>query len=87
MVTPYQGQVQMLKQHLSDTDIFDTLDYAESVRTIDSWQGRECGVVIISTVRSNEAKKMGFLKKLRRLNVALTRAQHGLIVVGNADTL
>lgn len=43
--------------------------------------------MIFSTVRSNEINNIGFLRNERRTNVALTRAQHGLIIVGNAKTL
>jgi len=60
---------------------------SENVRTIDSWQGREKEFMIFSAVRCNDKKKIGFLENYRRINVALTRAQHGLIIVGNAETL
>ena len=84
LISPYSGQVQMLKQVLKKNDLTNEM---ELVKTIDSWQGRECGVVMFSTVRSNIDNVIGFLENLRRLNVALTRAQRGLIVVGNAETL
>jgi regulator of nonsense transcripts 1 len=60
---------------------------SENVRTIDSWQGREKEFMIFSAVRCNDIGKIGFLENYRRINVALTRAQHGLIIVGNAATL
>jgi superfamily I DNA and/or RNA helicase len=60
---------------------------SDNVRTIDSWQGREKEFMIFSAVRCNEKGKIGFLENYRRINVALTRAQHGLIIVGNAATL
>jgi len=43
--------------------------------------------MIFSAVRSNDRGKIGFLENYRRINVALTRAQHGLIIIGNAETL
>ena len=59
----------------------------ENVRTIDSWQGREKEFMIFSSVRCNDKGEIGFLDNRRRINVALTRAQHGLIIVGNKETL
>ena len=55
--------------------------------TIDSWQGREMDFMIFSAVRSNRHGNIGFLKNERRTNVALSRAKHGMIIVGNAQTL
>ena len=80
-VSPYQGQIQRMKQDLME------LGVSENVRTIDSWQGREKEFMIFSAVRSNDRGKIGFLENYRRINVALTRAQHGLIIIGNAETL
>lgn len=57
------------------------------VATVDSFQGHEKPVVVFSCVRSNHRAQLGFLRDRRRLNVALTRAQQALLIVGNADTL
>lgn len=57
-----------------------------SVNTVDSYQGQESDIVILSCVRSN-TKKVGFLADKRRLNVAITRARFTLIIFGNAETL
>lgn len=60
---------------------------AGNVRTVDSWQGREKEYMIFSAVRSNVEGCIGFLENEKRTNVALTRAKHGMIIVGNAATL
>ena len=52
--------------------------------TVDSFQGREVDVAILSMVRSNKTYKIGFTGDARRLNVSLTRAKHGMIIIGNA---
>ncbi|TVY90442.1 NFX1-type zinc finger-containing protein [Lachnellula willkommii] len=55
--------------------------------TIDNFQGEEAKVIIISLVRSNKRKDPGFLKTTNRINVLLSRAQHGLYLIGNAETM
>ena len=57
------------------------------VMTVDSFQGSECDVVILSFVRSNARGSVGFLEDFQRLNVALTRAKHLLVCVGCAQTM
>ncbi|KAL7925000.1 hypothetical protein ACQKWADRAFT_284759 [Trichoderma austrokoningii] len=60
----------------------------KSVRmaTVDNFQGEEAKVIIISLVRSNQQKKCGFLSTSNRINVLLSRAQHGMYIIGNSDT-
>jgi len=76
IITPYSDQTNIISDM---TDV--------EVKTVDGFQGREKEIIIISTVRSNDEDKMGFLSDLRRLNVAITRAKRRLIIVGNKQTL
>ena len=76
IISPYADQVKLIQEK---TPV--------EVKTVDGFQGREKEILIISTVRSNPHGNIGFLKDLRRLNVAITRAKRKLIIIGNADTL
>ncbi|CCO32890.1 RNA-dependent RNA polymerase 2 Short=AtRDRP2 [Rhizoctonia solani AG-1 IB] len=84
VLSPYSRQVKLLRGML-DKD--PTVSKNTEVHTIDGFQGREAEVIIFTTVRSNSSGDIGFLEDERRLNVALTRAQLGRIIVGNEDTL
>jgi len=81
VISPYAGQVRLIR-----TMIDGEIDGLE-VKSVDGYQGREKEIIVLSTVRANEAGKVGFLSNYRRLNVALTRAKRGLIVVGDDRTL
>ena len=76
IISPYADQVKIIQEQ---TPV--------EVKTVDGFQGREKEIIIISTVRSNENGNIGFLRDLRRLNVAITRAKRKLVIIGNKNTL
>ncbi len=85
VISPYSEQVRLIVQEVEEDEILRSLDL--DVNSIDGFQGQEKDVIYISLVRSNEDGEIGFLRDLRRLNVALTRARIKLVVVGNLATL
>jgi len=82
VIAPYQAQVTLLSSMLRPA-------YGPSLEigTVDGMQGREKEAVVISLVRSNESREIGFLKEKRRLNVAMTRARRHLCIVGDSSTV
>jgi regulator of nonsense transcripts 1 len=88
VITPYDGQRAFIQQHMQLTGALRKDLYAEvEVASVDAFQGREKDYIILSCVRSNDHQGIGFLSDARRLNVALTRARYGLVVLGNARVL
>lgn len=88
IITPYEGQRCYIVSHMLKNGSVNTNLYKEiEVASVDSFQGREKDYIILSCVRSNDHNGIGFLNDPRRLNVALTRARYGLILVGNAAAL
>lgn len=88
IVTPYEGQRQYISSFMQrkgtlKATIYETIEVA----SVDAFQGREKDFIILSCVRSNRNQGIGFLNDPRRLNVALTRAKLGLIIVGNPTVL
>ena len=81
VISPYAGQVRLIRSMVDD--VIEGLE----VKSVDGYQGREKEIIVLSTVRANDAGKVGFLSNYRRLNVALTRAKRGLIVIGDDRTL
>ncbi|KJP86803.1 hypothetical protein AK88_03510 [Plasmodium fragile] len=91
VITPYSKQMNLLKNILYD-NLYDekkfTSEYKDiEIATVDSFQGREKEIVILSLVCSNYFKNIGFLKDYRRLNVAITRAKRHVVIVGNSSTI
>ena len=87
VISPYKGQVQLLRSLLRRDPFFKPFRHLLSVNTVDGFQGQERDIVLISLVRSNESGHIGFLHDLRRMNVAITRARMKLILVGDSRTL
>ena len=87
IISPYRAQVQYLKKLIKKYEFFKPYRRLISVNTVDGFQGQERDVILISLVRSNDEGQIGFLKDLRRMNVAMTRARMKLNILGNKDTM
>lgn len=88
VVTPYEGQRAYIVNYMQRNGSMRSQLYKDvEVASVDSFQGREKDLIILSCVRSNENQGIGFLSDRRRLNVALTRAKYGVIVLGNPRVL
>lgn len=88
IITPYEGQRAYLVQYMQYQGSLHSKLYQEiEIASVDAFQGREKDIIIMSCVRSNEHQGIGFLNDPRRLNVALTRAKYGIIIVGNPKVL
>ncbi|KAL3619416.1 Regulator of nonsense transcripts 1-like protein [Castilleja foliolosa] len=88
VITPYEGQRAYIVNYMSRNGALRQQLYKEiEVASVDSFQGREKDYIILSCVRSNEHQGIGFLNDPRRLNVALTRARYGIVVLGNPKVL
>ena len=87
VISPYRAQVQYLRQLIKRTPFFRPFRHLISVNTVDGFQGQERDVIVVSLVRSNDTGEIGFLRDLRRMNVAITRARMKLLLIGDAATL
>ena len=87
IISPYRAQVQYLRSLIKKREFFKPYRSLVSVNTVDGFQGQERDVILISLVRSNEEGQIGFLRDLRRINVAITRARMKLIILGNDRTM
>lgn len=88
VITPYEGQRSYIVSTMQNTGTFKKESYKEvEVASVDAFQGREKDFIVLSCVRSNDNQGIGFLSDPRRLNVALTRAKYGLVIIGNPKVL
>jgi len=87
VVTPYVAQVKLLKRVIKNIIPEDQDPELMEIASVDQYQGREKELIIFSAVRSNRLGTVGFLADWRRLNVMLTRARRGIVIVGNSRTL
>lgn len=87
VISPYRAQTQYLRSLIKRHPFFRPFKRSISIDTVDGFQGQERDVIVISMVRSNEEGNIGFLRDLRRMNVAMTRARMKLIIIGSVKTL
>ena len=88
VITPYDGQKKYVSDYMRRAGaLASSLYEAIEVASVDAFQGREKEFILVSCVRSSESQGIGFLSDPRRLNVALTRARLGLILIGNPRVL
>ena len=87
IISPYRAQVQYLRRLLMKREFFKPFRRHISVNTVDGFQGQERDIIVISMVRSNDDGQIGFLRDLRRMNVAITRARMKVIILGDRQTL
>ena len=87
VISPYRAQVQYLRRLFKKREFFKPYRHLISVNTVDGFQGQERDIILISLVRANDEGQIGFLRDLRRMNVAITRARMKLIILGDASTM
>lgn len=88
IITPYEGQRTYISQFMQQSGSMNKELYkAVEVESVDAFQGREKDYIVLSCVRSNEHQGIGFLSDPRRLNVAMTRAKYGIVLLGNPRVL
>lgn len=87
IISPYRAQVQYLRHLVKKREFFKPFRSLITISTVDGFQGQERDVILISLVRANDNGDIGFLRDLRRMNVAITRARMKLIILGDVPTL
>jgi superfamily I DNA and/or RNA helicase len=87
IISPYRAQVQLLRRMIRKSAYFKPLKHLITVNTVDGFQGQERDIIVISLVRNNNEGQIGFLRDLRRMNVAITRARMKLFIMGDSNTM
>jgi len=87
IIAPYKAQVEQLNKQWKDFEWKEGLEKYRTINTVDAFQGQERDIIYMSLTRSNVAGEIGFLADERRMNVAMTRARHLLILIGDSATL
>ena len=87
IITPYVAQKMLIQEKLEE--VFDAEEIMNNLQisSVDGFQGREKDFIILSNVRSNPDGNIGFLSDYRRLNVSITRAKYGMIIIGDVNCL
>jgi ATP-dependent RNA/DNA helicase IGHMBP2 len=87
IIAPYKAQTECLRAAIVRYDWYKEMEKNISINSVDAFQGQERDIMLISLVRSNSEGEIGFLSNVRRMNVAMTRARHLLLMVGDSATL
>ena len=87
VIAPYRAQVSELMRQFDALGVQADMRERVEFATVDAFQGQERDAIVISFTRSNSEGEVGFLKEYRRTNVAMTRAKHHLLMIGDGATL
>ena len=87
VIAPYRAQVAELMRQFDALGVQAGMRERVEFATVDAFQGQERDAIVISLTRSNSEGEVGFLKEYRRTNVAMTRAKHHLLMIGDGATL
>ena len=87
IISPYKAQVNLLRHLLKCDRYWKPFRSLITINSVDGFQGQERDIIVISLVRHNDEGNIGFLRDLRRMNVAITRARMKLILIGHKPTL
>jgi ATP-dependent RNA/DNA helicase IGHMBP2 len=87
IISPYRSQIQLIESLLPGYEELEKRKNYVQANSVDSFQGQESDIVLISLVRSNDKGEIGFLADIRRMNVALTRAKTMLVAMGDSGTI